>query len=41
MSFLFENSRSFSRTAKRDLEEGEYNLAVFHAEQDLQLCAKY
>ncbi len=41
MSFLLENSRSFLRAAKRDLEEGEYNLAVFHAEQALQLCAKY
>jgi HEPN domain-containing protein len=41
MSFLLENSRSFLRVAKRDLEEGEYNLAVFHAEQALQLCAKY
>jgi HEPN domain-containing protein len=41
MSFLFENSWSFSRTAKKDLEEGEYNLAMFHAEQALQLCVKY
>jgi len=41
MSFLVENSRSFLRVAKRDLEEGEYNLAMFHAEQVLQLCAKY
>jgi HEPN domain-containing protein len=38
MSFLVENSRSFLRAAKRDLEEGEYNLAMFHAEQALQLC---
>ncbi len=41
MSFLVENSRSFLRAAKRDLEEGEYNLAMFHAEQALQLCVKY
>ena len=41
MSFLVENSRSFLRAAKRDLGEGEYNLAMFHVEQALQLCAKY
>jgi HEPN domain-containing protein len=41
MSFLVEDSRSFLRAVKRDLEEGEYNLAMFHAEQALQLCAKY
>ncbi|MFB6489831.1 MAG: HEPN domain-containing protein [Thermoproteus sp. AZ2] len=41
MSFLLENARSFLRAARRDLGEGEYNLALFHAEQALQLCAKY
>jgi len=41
MSFLVENSQSFLRVAKRDLEEGEYDPAVFHAEQAPQMCVKY
>jgi len=41
VSFLLQNARSFMRAARRDLEEGEYNLALFHAEQALQLCTKY
>jgi len=40
VSFLVENKWSFLRATKRDLEKGEYNLAMFHAEQALQLCAK-
>ncbi|ABP50303.1 MAG: HEPN domain-containing protein [Pyrobaculum arsenaticum] len=41
MSFLLENSKSFLRAAGIMLEVGEYNLALFHLEQALQLCLKY
>jgi HEPN domain-containing protein len=41
VGFLLENSRSFWRAAKAMLEAGEYNLALFHIEQALQLCLKY
>jgi HEPN domain-containing protein len=40
-AFCSKNTKSFLRAAGRDLEEGEYDLAVFHAKQALQLCAKY
>lgn len=40
MSFLLENAKSFLRAARIMLEVGEYNLALFHLEQALQLCLK-
>lgn len=36
-----ENARSFWRAAGVMLEMGEFNLALFHLEQALQLCLKY
>ncbi|PVU74690.1 DNA-binding protein [Acidianus hospitalis] len=41
MSFLLKNSRDFLHVAKRDFEEGLWNLVLFHSEQALQLCVKY
>lgn len=41
MSFLRKNSLSFLKEAERDLNEGEYNLAMFHLEQALQLALKF
>ncbi|BDB99505.1 HEPN domain-containing protein [Saccharolobus caldissimus] len=41
MSFLRKNSLSFLKEAERNLNEGEYNLAMFHLEQALQLALKF
>jgi len=41
MSFLKKNSLSFLKEAERNLNEGEYNLAMFHSEQALQLALKF
>ncbi|BCU69874.1 hypothetical protein KN1_11710 [Stygiolobus caldivivus] len=41
MSFLLNNAKTFLHDAKRDFEEGIWNLSVFHSEQALQLCIKY
>ncbi|BFI76032.1 HEPN domain-containing protein [Sulfurisphaera ohwakuensis] len=41
MSFLKKNSLSFLKEAERNLDEGEYNLAMFHLEQALQSALIY
>jgi HEPN domain-containing protein len=41
VSFLLNNARNFLHDARRDLEEGIWNLSIFHSEQALQLCIKY
>ncbi|QXJ29172.1 Uncharacterized protein J5U23_02041 [Saccharolobus shibatae B12] len=41
MSFLLNNAKNFLHDARRDFEEGIWNLSVFHSEQALQLCVKY
>ncbi len=41
MSYLRRNALSFLKEAERDFNEGEFNLAMFHLEQALQLALKY
>ncbi|MEM1646550.1 MAG: HEPN domain-containing protein [Ignisphaera sp.] len=41
MSFLLNNAKNFLHDARRDFEDGIWNLSVFHSEQALQLCVKY
>jgi len=41
MDFLKNNSKDFFKEGKRNLNEGKYNLAMFHLEQALQLGLKY
>jgi HEPN domain-containing protein len=40
MSFLRKNSLSFLKEAEKDLNEGEYNLAMFHLEQGVTASFK-
>jgi len=41
MDFLKNNSTDFFKEGERNLNEGKYNLAMFHLEQALQLGLKY
>ena len=41
MDFLKNNSKDFFKEGERNLNEGKYNLAMFHLEQALQLGLKY
>jgi len=41
MDFLKNNSIDFFKEGERNLNEGKYNLAMFHLEQALQLGLKY
>jgi HEPN domain-containing protein len=41
MDFLKNNSIDFFKEGERNLNEGKYNLAIFHLEQALQLGSKY
>ena len=41
MGFLKNNSIDFFKEGERNLNEGKYNLAMFHLEQALQLGLKY
>jgi len=41
MEFLKNNSIDFFKEGERNLNEGKYNLAMFHLEQALQLGLKY
>ncbi|NAZ26465.1 MAG: HEPN domain-containing protein [Nanoarchaeota archaeon] len=41
MDFLKNNSIDFFKEGEKNLNEGKYNLAMFHLEQALQLGLKY